>query len=128
MPKLDLLQTELHNFDVIALAETWLHPGIGANEIAFESFSLLERKGRQTNRPGGVVLYVEEGINYRQRYDLESRNIECIWIYITYKHKHVLFGVFYRPSNANAEYFSLTETSLNLALDTGYNDIVITGE
>ena len=128
MPKLDLIQTELHNFDVIALTETWLHPGIGADEIAFESFSPPERKDRQTDRHGGVVLYVKQSINYRRRYDLESRNIECIWIDITNKHKHVLFGVYYRPPNANAEYFSLIETSLNLAIDTGYNDIVVTGD
>lgn len=52
MPKLDLIQAELHNFDVIALTETWLHPGIDADEIAFESFSPPERKDRQTDRYG----------------------------------------------------------------------------
>ena len=71
----------------------------------FHSYSPPERKDRQTDRHGEVPLYVEEGINYQLRGDLAPRNVECIWIEITNKHKHVLFWVFYRPSKADSEYF-----------------------
>ena len=59
---------------------------------------------------------------------MEPRDIECIWVEVTNKHKHILFGVFYRPPSADSEYFSAIETSLNLAVDTGYNDIIVTGD
>ena len=35
LPKLDIIQAELHNFDVIALTETWLHPRIDTDEVSF---------------------------------------------------------------------------------------------
>ena len=39
-----------------------------------------------------------------------------------------MFGVFYRPPNADSEYFSAIETSFNLAVDTGYREIIVTGD
>ena len=128
LPKIDIIQAELHNFDLIALTETWLHPGIDIDEVTFHSFSPPERKDRHTDRHGGVILYVKEGITYRRRRDLEPGNVKCIWIEITNRNKHLLFGVFYRPPNADSEYFSLVETSRNLAIDTGHNNIIATGD
>ena len=73
-------------------------------------------------------MYVKEGLHYCRRRDLEPRDIECIWVEIINKHKHVLFGVFYRPPNADYDYYTAIETSLNLAVDTGFNDIIVTGD
>ena len=128
LTKIDIIQAELHNFDLIALTETWLHPGIDIDEVTFYSFSPPERKDRHTDRHGGVMLYVKEGITYRRRRDLEPGNVECIWIEITNRNKHLLFGVFYIPPNADSEYFSLMDTSLNLAIDTEHNNIIATGD
>ena len=105
-----------------------MHTGIDTDEVTFHSFSPPERKDRHTDRHGNVILYVKEGINYRRRRDLETGNIECIWIEITNRNKHVLFGVFYRTPNADSEYVSLIETSINLAIDTGHNDIIASGD
>ena len=49
-------------------------------------------------------------------------------IEVVNKHKHALFGVFNRPPNADSEYFSAIETSFNLPVDTGYSDIIVTGD
>ena len=35
LPKLDIMQVELYAFYVIALTETWLHPGTDTDEIIF---------------------------------------------------------------------------------------------
>ena len=51
------------------------------------------------------MVYIKEGIYYKRRYDLEPRETECIWTELINKHKHVLFGVFYRPSNSLALLF-----------------------
>ena len=42
--------------------------------------------------------------------------------------KHILFGLFYRPPNSDANYYSNIENSLALALDTGIADIIVTGD
>ena len=42
--------------------------------------------------------------------------------------EQVLFGLFYRPSSSDAEYFSSIEDSIFLAIDTGIKDVIITGD
>ena len=42
--------------------------------------------------------------------------------------KHILFGLFYRPPNSNANYYSMIEDSLSLAVDTNISDIIVTGD
>ena len=44
------------------------------------------------------------------------------------KHKHILFGVFYRPPSADANYNLDIENSLYLAVDTDISDITVTGD
>ena len=77
---------------------------------------------------GGVTLYVKETLYYKRRDVLEIRDIESIWIELVNHHKHILFGLFYRPPNLNANYYTNIENSLALARDTGVMDIVITGD
>ena len=76
------------------------------------------------------MLYVKDGIHYKRRGDLEIRAIaiESIWIEIANNHKRILFGLFYRPPNSNANYYSNIEDSLSLAVDIGINDIIVTGD
>ena len=128
LPKLDILQAEIYGFDLVACTETWLHPAIDNEDHLIPSFNPPERKDRQTDRYGGIILYVDEGLHYCRRRDLESRDIECIWVEIINKHKHVLFGVFYRPPNADSDCYTAIETSLNLAVDNGFNDLIVTGD
>ena len=74
------------------------------------------------------MIYVKNSIYYKRRLDLEPRGIECIWIELVLNYKHVLFGLFYRPPNAYLNYYSIIEYSIHLAVDTGINDITITGD
>ena len=77
---------------------------------------------------GGVILYVKETLFYKRRGDLEIRGVENIWIELANNHKRVLFGVFYVPSNSDANYFSNIEDSLALPVDTGISDVIVTGD
>ena len=128
VPKLDLLTTELSEFDILAFTETWLNPSVPTNDLTIDSYRIPERKDRPGDSHGGVILYVKNNIHYTRRQDLELRGVECIWIELTLKHKHILFGVFYRPPNSEAVTFSAIEDSINLAVDSGVNDIIITGD
>ena len=128
VPKLDLLTTELNEFDILAFTETWLNPSVSTNELTIDSYKIPERKDRPGDSHGGVILYVKNNIHYTRRHDLELRGVESIWIELTLKHKHILFGVFYRPPNSEAVVFSAIEDSINLAVDSGVNDIIITGD
>ena len=43
LKKIDLLQSELYNFDIIALTETWLNTSVANEDIMFPSFHQPER-------------------------------------------------------------------------------------
>ena len=63
-----------------------------------------------------------------RRRDLEPNGVDCIWVEFTLRQKHVLFGEFYRLPSTDALYFSSIEDSIHLAVDTGINDIIVTGD
>ena len=128
VPKLDVLLTELYDFDILAFSETWLSPAVPEDSIALQSYQSPERKDRARDHHGGVMIYVKEKIFYCRRRDLEPVGIECIWIELTLKHKHILFGLFYRPPNSDSTYFTAIEDSIHPAVDTGIQDIVVTGD
>ena len=128
VPKLDVLLTELYDFDILAFSETWLSPAVSEDSIALQSYQSPERKDRARDHHGGVMIYVKETIFYCRRCDLEPVGIQCIWIEHTLKHKHILFGLFYRPPNSDSTYFTSIEDSIHLAVDTGIQDIVVTGD
>ena len=93
-----------------------------------QSYQISECKDRTGDNHGGVMLYVKESIHYTTRNDLEPIGTECILIALTLKHKHLLFGLFYRPPNSDSAYFSSIEDSVHLAIDTGIQGIIVTGE
>ena len=128
LPKLEILHAELIEFDILAFTETWLSPTDNTADLMLQSYNTPERKDRVEDRYGGVILYVKEGIRYKRRDDLEIRGIESIRIEVANKHKRILFGVFYRPPNSDANYNLDIENSLYLAVDTDISDIVVTGD
>ena len=67
-------------------------------------------------------------VHHIRRHDLEPIGVECLWIELTLKHKRLLFGLFYRPPNSDSVYFASIEDSIHLAIDTGIQDIIETGD
>ena len=126
--KLDVLQAELFEIDILSFTETWLSPDIATEDLMLRSYNTPERKDRHGDPHGGVIIYVKEGIHYKRRHDLELRGIESIWIELVHNHKSIFYGLFYRPPNANAQYFLNIEDSVALAIDTGISDVIVTGD
>ena len=125
--KLDLLSTELFDFDILSFSETWLNPSVSLNDLHIQSFNKPERKDRVGDSHGGVLVYVKDNIHYRRRHDLEILGLENIWIELSFKHKRVLFGLFYRPPNSDQLYYNSLEDSIHLAIDTEIDNVIITG-
>ena len=125
-PKLDVLFADLCDLDILAFSGTWLNSSIKNDDLLLQLYHSPERKDRIGDSHGGVMIYVRDTIHYIRRRDLEPQGIECLWIELTLKHKHVLFGLFYRPPNSTAPYFSSVEDSIHLAVDTGFPDILVT--
>ena len=106
-----------------------LSPSTDTSELLLHSFNTPERKDRERDSHGGVMIYVKDCLRYKRRVDLESRNIESIWIELTINHKRILFELLYCPPNSDSNYFSDIEDSVAPAVDSpGISDIIITGD
>ena len=126
--KLEILHAELFEFDILAFTETWLSPTTLIDDLLLQSYNTPERNDRAGDAHGGVIVYFKEGIRYKRRKDLEIRGIECVWIEVANNNKRIMFGLFYRAPNSDANYLSSIEDSIALAVDTGIADIIITGD
>ena len=81
LPKLDEL-TALLSFkpiDIIAITESWLHEHIDSSLLSINDYNLFP-KDRAIGRGGGVCAYIKKDIPCIRRVDLESENLECLWL------------------------------------------------
>ena len=58
VPKLDLLSTELFDFDIFSFSQTWLNPSVNLNDLYIQSFDKPKRKDRVGDSHRGVLVYV----------------------------------------------------------------------
>ena len=76
-----------------------------------------------------MIVFIKDSFSYKRRLDLEVLDVECIWIELTLpKNKRILVGLFYRPPNLISELTDRIESSIDLAVNTGIKDIIITGD
>ena len=134
--KLDEIHLSLvsdHNFDVIALTETWLNANHTDNAIAIDDYFCF-RKDRITGRGGGIAVYIRDNIPAIQRLDLEQGILSCeiMWLELKYGTFKILFGTCYRPPGQNAEQVTCFLTDIQNCLNTIYSDkpecIILTGD
>ena len=125
--KVDLIGSELRNFNVICLTETWLGQNTPDENLKINGYKLY-RRDRQTDNHGGICVYIKENIYSQRRADLEIRNIECLWLEVKFHNKKFLLGTFYRPPRSPAQTLSTIEDSISLAINSNINDVFITGD
>ena len=120
LPKLDEL-TELLSFkpiDIIAITESWLHEHIDSSLLSINDYNLF-RKDRAIGRGGGICAYIKKDIPCIRRLDLESENLECLWLSIRPKRLPrplsgiVICVVYHPPGLTISEHNDLNEYLIN---------------
>ena len=84
--------------DIFFLSETFISPD-DVFDPAIRGFD-FESKSRSNGDAsgGGVGAYIKNGIPYTRRVDLETDDLEIIWLEINFKNcKSFVVGVLYRP-------------------------------
>ena len=71
-----------------------LSQSTSTEDLHLDTYCKPERKDRPTEAHGGILVYIKDNIHSRRRHDLQPRGIECLWIEVENKSKHILFGVF----------------------------------
>lgn len=125
--KIDILESELRNFDVICITETWLDQRTSDDILTIKDFKLY-RRDRAGDNHGGICVYVRQNIHSNRRNDLELPTVECIWVEVSIHNKKHLIGTFYRPPNSTNAVISTIEDSIGLAFDTNIPNILIAGD
>ena len=75
------------------------------NFFRIDGFQMPFRKDNVSNGGGGIMVYVKNGINAKRRDDLETNDIQCVWLETTpYWGKSFLIGNMYRPPNSKVEF------------------------
>ena len=126
--KIDFLESELANFDLISITETWFNQSISNADVNINGFRAPFRKDRLGDGYGGVAVYIKNDIPCIRRTDLEILNIECVWVEIRLHGKRLLVGTYYRPPNSDNAVLTNIENSIDLAIDTEISDIIIIGD
>ena len=92
----ELQQVLLNNpHDILCLSETWLDEHSSDDMVSVSGYK-FERKDRGANG-GGVGCYIKDRYTYVRRFDLESDEIELMWLEIKLVNTKSLFvGVTYR--------------------------------
>ena len=117
---------------MLALSETWLSGDIMDSEIDIVGYKLY-RADRKT-RGGGVAVYVRDDICTIQRDDLESPDVESVWLQVNLPKSHAfLVGTFYRPPNSSKNYDGDFAINLDSMIDsalaqTQSSEIILLGD
>ena len=95
-----------YKFSIIELSETWLNPD-NINESPLTDYHNIV-KVRTNKQGGGVGLYVNRSLQFRERTDL-ALNVEDVieshFIELTTKPSNTLIGIIYRPPNNKLDLF-----------------------
>ena len=87
-------------------------------------------KPRINGKGGGIACYINENINWTRRHDLESNDLECIWIEIfPVKAKSLLVAVIYKPPEGSRylheNFKNLLNDMLSLATKSNKETIIM---
>ena len=128
MNKLDHLKILMSKnpFDIICLNETFCDDSIADNEISLPDYS-IERKDRNRHG-GGVAMYIRNNLTFVRRIDLETDDVECIWVEIKCKHRQpVLMSSIYRPPSRSVEFIGKLSDIIDRA-SSECKEIIVTGD
>ena len=123
----ELQQFLLNNpYDMLCLSETWLDE-LSSDDMVSVSGYKFERKDREANG-GGVGCYIKDKYTYVRRFDLESDEIELMWLEIKQVNTKSLFvGVTYRKLSQDSSFFNILEGEIKRVLSIS-NNVILLGE
>jgi exonuclease III len=100
LPKLDLIEHEFLDYDVICISESHLDKSIDNDKIKLKGFQNPVRLDRNRHG-GGVNIYVKKILYYKVRTDLSVNNLEILWVELRISNNEFfLAGVIYRSPNS----------------------------
>ena len=98
-----LSRFESNQIHILDISETdLLKDSVLDGELDIPGYK-LQRKDRHTGEGGAVAVYMKNTLSWHRRHDLETDDIECIWIELSINNKSrpILLGNIYRLPNTS---------------------------
>ena len=92
LPKMDLLEVEVQNYDILVFTETWLSPQISNDDLLLENFDPPYRQDRHAKVGGGVAIYIASGIPSCKRNDIIQGDKEGICMKYPFSHNDFYYA------------------------------------
>lgn len=116
--ELKLMLTSKHNsVHVLGLSESKLKDYHHDNLFYIDGYQKPIRKDRLTGG-GGIIVYVKEGIVFKRRTDLETDELECVWVEICPKNSRPFLLCFmYRHPNSTVAWNESFENCIDKSME-----------
>ena len=101
IPKLDIINGSLFDFDILCFTESWLNNSIPDNDVLLDGYQNPFRCDRVNRMGGGVKVYCKNNLLCTRRRDLEINGLENVWVEVSSNDDKFLIGTFYRPPNSD---------------------------
>ena len=124
--KIDFIQNELLDYDILCFTETHLGIDFQMSDINFEGFHSPVYKNR-TDSGGGVIIYSKSELSITERLDLCHPRLELVWIELSTKTKKFLIGCIYRPPSETVDFWIDLNITIERAMNQ-YNSILLAGD
>ena len=128
LPKIEEIRLilEITQLDTFCLTETWLDYTIENEEIQVNNYNVL--RNDRNRRGGGVLIYVRDDFEYKERKDLSFNEVESVWIEVqNYENTPVIIGCMYRPPDKGPDYFDNMTDTLEKATSDG-KPVILLGD
>lgn len=131
--KLDQLRLLLREPDrechILGITESWLNNSYDNKDLMIQGFYPPERFDRSDRSGGGVAVYILSRYNFIRRSDIETQDVESVWVEIKLKNqKPIIICTVYRPPDTNIDqWITKFERELDIAY-SGDSQIVVMGD
>ena len=125
--KLSAIKNSLSEYDIIALTETLLRP-YHQQDLSIPGFHPVIRLDRADRGGGGCAVYLRNTLYYTRLNQLETPDIEALWLKVRSQNNIFILCISYRPPDAANTFWENFQTQIDTARQLGVNHLLITGD
>ena len=114
--KIEFIKDHFIEYDILCFTETHLSDTVTDDLLFIEGFSIFYRKDR-TNHASGIMIYISDNVISRRLEELETPNLDTIWVEIKDKNECFLLCTVYRQPSLPIAFWD----SLNISLDKAFD-------
>ena len=114
-----LLEDTNKNIHIFGISETHLNNNMSSSQLSIDGYDFIRKDRISGGTGGGVGCYIRKDINWQRRTDLESNEIEGMWIEMfIQKSCSLLICILYRPPDTSKHLSNDFEDQFDVAIET----------